>query len=90
MLFGLRNAPATFIRLVRKLLLGLDVLCTAYLYDIIIFTDTREEDLSHLRIVLSRIRAANLIFAAMITTEDSYFALDWEWDPDVSTEREPR
>ena len=58
--FGLRNVTATFSRLVSKLLLGLDVYCTAYLDDIIIFSDTWEKHLSHLRTVLSRIRAANL------------------------------
>jgi len=41
-------------------LLGLDVYCAAYLDDIIIFSDTWDEHLSHLRTVLSRIRAANL------------------------------
>jgi len=55
-----KNAPATFSRLVSKLLLGLDTFCAAYLDDIIIFSDTWEEHLSHLRTVLSRIRAANL------------------------------
>jgi len=42
------------------LLIGLDTFCAAYLDDIIIFSDTWEEHLSHLRTVLSRIRAANL------------------------------
>jgi len=51
--FELRNAPATFSRLVSKLLLGLDVFCAAYLDDIIILSDTWEEHLSHLRTVLS-------------------------------------
>jgi len=34
--------------------------CAAYLDDIIIFSGTWEEHLSHLRVVLSRVRAANL------------------------------
>jgi len=58
--FGLRNVPATFSSLVSKLLMGLDGFCTAYLHDIIIFSDTWEEHLDHLRTVLSRIRSANL------------------------------
>ena len=37
--FGLKNAPATFSRLVAKLLLGLEMFCSAYLDDIIIFSD---------------------------------------------------
>jgi len=40
--FGLRNAPATFSRLVSKLLLGMDVHFAAYLDGIIIFSDTWE------------------------------------------------
>jgi len=47
MLFGLRNAPATFSRFVSKLLLGLDTFCAAHLDDIIICSDTWEEHLSH-------------------------------------------
>ena len=58
--FGLRNAPATFSRLVSKLLMGLESFCAAYLDDIIIFSDTWEEHLVHIRAVLTRIRSANL------------------------------
>jgi len=42
MLFWLRNAPATFSRLVTKLLMGLDFFA-AYLDGIIIFSDTWEK-----------------------------------------------
>ena len=58
--FGLRNAPATFSRLVSKLLLGLDSFCAVYLDDIIIFSDSWEEHLRHLRMVFDRIRDARL------------------------------
>ena len=58
--FGLRNAPATFSRLVNKLLMGLEGFCAAYLDDIIIFSDTWEEHLSHIRAVLTRVREAYL------------------------------
>jgi len=58
--FGLRNAPATFSRLVTKLLLGLESFCAAYLDDIIIFSDSWEEHLRHLRMVFDRIRDAHL------------------------------
>jgi len=54
------ECPCFVSRLVSKLLLGLDACCAAYLDDIIIFSDTWEEHLSHLRTVLSRVRAANL------------------------------
>jgi len=58
--FGLRNAPATFSRLVSKLLLGLDSFCAVYLDDIIIFSDSWEEHLRHLRMVFDRIRDPRL------------------------------
>jgi len=58
--FGLRNAPATFSRLVSKLLMGLESFCAAFLDDIIIFSDTWEEHLAHIRAVLTHIRSANL------------------------------
>lgn len=61
MAFGLRNAPATFTRLVSRLVHGLDSFCAAYLDDILIFTDgTWQDHLKHLRIVLTRIRNAGL------------------------------
>ena len=54
------KCPCYFFAPCQKLLLGFDVYCAAYVDDIIIFSDTWEEHLSHLRTVLSRIRAANL------------------------------
>jgi len=51
--FGLRNAPATFSRLVDKLLKGLERFCAAYLDDIIIFSDTWEDHMHHLKLVFS-------------------------------------
>ena len=58
--FGLRNAPATFSRLVVKLLRGLESFYGAYLDDIIIFSDTWEDHLKHLNSVFTRIREAGL------------------------------
>jgi len=58
--FGLRNAPATFSRLVTKLLLGLESFCAAYLDDIIIFSHTWSEHIKHIQQVFQRIRNANL------------------------------
>jgi len=57
--FELRNAPATFSRLVSKLLVGLDSFCAAYLDDVIIFSDSWEEHLRHLRMVFDQIRDAH-------------------------------
>jgi len=58
--FGLRNAPGTFQRLVRKVLTGLEMFTGAYLDDIIIFSNTWEEHLEHLKLVFDRIRQASL------------------------------
>ena len=62
--FGLRNAPATFQRLVQKVLLGLDAFSAAYLDDIIIFSNSWHEHLCHIREVLKRIKQAGLTMKA--------------------------
>jgi Reverse transcriptase (RNA-dependent DNA polymerase) len=59
--FGLRNAPATFQRLVDITLAGLTwKSCLVYLDDIIVFSKTAEEHLSHLDEVLHRLYRAGL------------------------------
>jgi len=58
--FGLRNAPATFSRLVLKLLRGFEEFSGAYLDDVIGFSDTWKEHADHLRAVFGRIREAGL------------------------------
>src|SRR5688572_20635379 len=60
MSFGLRNAPATFSRLVRKLFADLDEFCDAYLDDVIVFSKVWEMHLDHLKQVLTRISNAAL------------------------------
>ena len=57
--FGLTNAPATFQRMMGKLLRGIKG-CLVFLDDIIIFADTWEEHQHILDEVLSRIRSADL------------------------------
>ncbi|CAM4531054.1 unnamed protein product [Lepidochelys olivacea] len=54
--FGLRNAPATFQRLVDGLLAGLGEYAVAYLDDVAIFSDSWADHLEHLQKVLERIR----------------------------------
>ena len=44
--FGLRNAPATFQKLVQKVLLGLNKFTAAYLDDILIFSESWHEQLN--------------------------------------------
>ena len=59
--FGLCNAPATFSRLMDNVLSGLSwEVCLYYLDDVIVFSKDWEEHLQWLRMVLSRLREANL------------------------------
>jgi Reverse transcriptase (RNA-dependent DNA polymerase) len=59
--FGLTNAPATFQRMVDMILAGLTwKSCLVYLDDIIIFSSSFEERLSHLDQVLERLYRAGL------------------------------
>ncbi|CAM4532914.1 unnamed protein product [Caretta caretta] len=62
--FGLRNAPATFQRLVDGLLAGLGEYAVAYLDDMAIFSDSWADHLEHLQKVLERIREAGLTVKA--------------------------
>ena len=78
--FGLCNAPATFSRLMNRVLAGLHwETCLFFLDDIIVFSSTWEEHLGRLRKVFERLRhaklklgAAKCIFAAK---EVSYLGL---------------
>uniref|UniRef100_A0A8C5WIF9 ribonuclease H n=1 Tax=Leptobrachium leishanense TaxID=445787 RepID=A0A8C5WIF9_9ANUR len=56
----MKNAPATFQRLIDRLLDGLQGFACAYLDDIAIYSQTWEEHLEHVGTVLGRIRDANL------------------------------
>ena len=59
--FGLCNAPATFERLMELTLTGLTWrCCLVYLDDIIVYGRTFEEALNNLRLVLTRLRRADL------------------------------
>lgn len=59
--FGLTGAPATFQRFINDTLREyLDVFCTAYLDDILIYSRSRSEHEDHLRKVLAALRRAGL------------------------------
>ena len=58
--FGLRGAPATFQRLMDKLLRGTESFTGVYLDDILIYSQTWQEYLSHVRVVLKRLEQAGL------------------------------
>lgn len=57
--FGLVNTPATFSRLMRKRLQGIENV-ENFIDDVIVFTDTFEEHLLTLKIVFERLRTAEL------------------------------
>ena len=63
--FGLKNAPAVFQRLMNRVLIGLNPengcgFVSVYLDDVLVFSDSFEDHLVHLRQVLQRFTAAGL------------------------------
>lgn len=61
MSFGLCNAPATFVRLMERVLNGLNwKICLVYLDDIIVFSKTFKEHLENFNQVLDCLKRANL------------------------------
>ena len=62
--FGLQGAPATFQRLMDKVLHGLEDFSAAYLDDVIIFSESWEHHLQYLRQVLQSFRDAGLTVKA--------------------------
>jgi len=59
--FGLTNGPATYQRYMNDILFEyLDVFCTAYLDDILIYSEDPLEHETHVKKVLERLRAAGL------------------------------
>lgn len=61
MAFGLRNAPATFQRIVNIVLAGVPN-CNAYLDDLVVYSSDWHEHLSLLRTVFERLANASLTF----------------------------
>jgi len=56
--FGLINAISTFQRLIDRVLLGLEECCAAYIDDVLIYSESLVEHLSHLEAVLQRLKDA--------------------------------
>jgi hypothetical protein len=61
MSFGLRNAPATFQRLMNRVVSGL-VGCTVYLDDVVVYADTWEEHLARNQALFDCLAAGHLPF----------------------------
>ena len=57
--FGMKNAPATFQRMINQLVSGMDG-CEAYIDDEIVYSNSWEEHIVQLRTLLSRFSKANL------------------------------
>lgn len=58
--FGMVNAPATFVRLMHKVLDGLHSFVQCFIDDIGIYSETWDDHLQHLRVVFQRLRDAKL------------------------------
>ena len=60
--FGLTNAPSTFMRLMNEVLKDfMGKFIIVYLDDILIFNQTEEEHLRHIRYVLDRLQKEKLL-----------------------------
>ena len=71
--FGLSNAPATYQRLMEECLGDYNMtICVIYLDDLIIFSDTFEEHLRRLDLVLTRLKECNL----KLSPEKCFFIQD--------------
>lgn len=59
--FGLKNAPATFQRLINRVLRDfINKICVVYLDDILIFSTSFEEHISNINSIFKKLREANL------------------------------
>ena len=63
--FGLTNAPATFQRLLDEVVRGLKWECVlVHMYDILVYSNTRDDQLNHLTELFKRLHKANLKLCA--------------------------
>ena len=60
MSFGLNGAPATFQRLMNEVVRDIESFAQAYLDDLVVFSDTWTEHLSHLQTVLEKLQEFGL------------------------------
>ena len=62
--FGLQGAPATFQRLMDKVIRGLEQLTAVYLVDLIIYSESWNDHLKHISEVLKHLKEAGLTVKA--------------------------
>lgn len=67
--FGMKNAPATFQRLMNHVIAGLDN-CVVYIDDVLVHSDTWDDHIKHLKDLFVKLSDANLV----INLEKSDFA----------------
>ena len=58
---GLKNSPATFQRMMDEVFSEWSEFCQAYIDDLIVFSETFEEHVEHVRLVLTKLREKGLI-----------------------------
>ena len=58
--FGMKNAPVMFQRLINTVIAGLEG-CSAYIDDVVVYSDTWEQHLGQVRSLMLRLRDAKLM-----------------------------
>ena len=78
--FGMKNAPATFQRLMSQVIAGLEN-CVAYIDDILVYSDSWEGHLKHLSCLFDRLPktnlAVNLKKSEFAEAQVTYFGVIW-------------
>lgn len=70
-LFDLHGAPATFQRLMDKVLQGCDHCSAAYLHDMVIYSDSWAGHIKHLTLVLGKIQKAGMTLTSQSVFESN-------------------
>lgn len=71
MSFGLHNTPATFQHLMNQVIVHLKG-CAVYLDDVVLYSDTWEQHLDHIRHLFTRLAQANLIVNSDLPGKSSW------------------
>lgn len=77
--FGLLGAPATFQRPMDRVIQGLGEYSAAYFDDLIVFSHSWKERLSHIRSVFERLRAAGLQQKQRSANWECINVSCWKW-----------
>jgi threonine aldolase len=84
--FGLSGAPATFQRGIDTVLIGMQDFATAYLDDLVVFSNMWAEHLEHMRKTLGALKSAGLINSEAIEMPVWYRRIQvlgtqgWKWN----------